>query len=145
MKKIALIILTTALALSAQNLDSLMNSGAQQVRHLKMMPLIPLTPPDRLFTTRDTVSTPTVPSPVLRPLNIIREDRYSAELDKRVRDLEINITKVTIILENMQKVNEKHTDKFDTVMHFLEALITAMAGIAVALIGVYFKKSGKGK
>jgi hypothetical protein len=45
----------------------------------------------------------------------------------------------------MQKVNEKHTDKFDTVMHFLEALITAMAGIAVALIGVYFKKSGKGK
>jgi hypothetical protein len=120
-----------------------MSSGAQQVRQLKMMPLIPLTPPDKLFSNRDTTP-PTLPvsNSNLHTLSLIHQNQYS-ELDKRIRDLEINITKVSIILENMQKVNQKHTDKFDSIMHFLEVIITAIAGIATALIGVYVKSRKK--
>ena len=136
MIRILLIILSFSFVISAQNLDTLMSSGAQQVRQLKMMPLIPMTPPDRLFAHRETTT-------VLRPLNLIHQDRYY-EIDKRVRDVEINITKVSVILENMQKVNQKHTDKFDSVMHFLEVIITAIAGIVTALIGVYVKSRKKG-
>jgi hypothetical protein len=134
MIKILLIILSFSFVISAQNLDTLMSSGAQQVRQLKMMPLIPLTPPEKLFAVRDTV--PTVSNPNLHGLNIIHQNQHT-ELDKRIRDVEINITKVSVILENMQKVNQKHTDKFDSVMQFLGVIITAMAGIATALIGVY--------
>lgn len=132
-------ILFTVFAVSAQsNLDSLITSGAQQVRHLKMMPLIP---PDELFG-RDTTRV------ILHPLNPsalnLVHTESTADLEKRVRDLEISVTKISVILENMQKVNEKHTDKFDTIMHFLEVIITAVAGIATALIGVYIKGRKKG-
>jgi len=128
-------ILSLAFVISAQNnLDSLITSGARQVRHLKMMPLIP---PNELFNRRDTSRI------ILRPLNppalnLVHMESMT-DLEKRTRDLEISVAKVTVILENMQKVNEKHTDKFDTIMHFLEVIITAMAGIATALIGVYIK------
>jgi len=131
MTRILGIILILAFLVPAQNLDSIMNMGVQQVQHYKMMPLIP---PEELFakSVLDTV-------PILRPLPTFRVNETSIELDKRVRDLEINVTKISVILENMQKINEKHTDKFDSVMRFFEVIITAIAGIITALIGVYFK------
>jgi hypothetical protein len=156
--KYLLLILSAVFVVSAQSLDSLMTSGAQQVRELKMMPS--LISPDELFNQENTSGI------VLHPLKVPAKNlihtgssvelekrvrdieiditKSSVELEKRVRDLEINITKVSVILENMQKVNEKHTDKFDTIMHFLEVIITAMAGIATALVGVYIKGRKKG-
>ena len=140
MLRILLMILSFTFIVSAQNLDTLMSSGAQQVRHLKMIPLIPLTPPEKLFSDEKTVTA----APVLHPLNFIHQDQSYVELEKRVRDLELNITKVSVILENMQKVNQKHSDNFDSVMHFIEVIITAIAGIVTALIGVYVKSRRKG-
>jgi hypothetical protein len=100
--------------------------------------MVSLTPPEKLFARMDTGAV-TVPTHLPHVEFTMTGQMQMSILDKRIRDLEINVTKVSVILDNMQKVNEKHGNKFDTVMGFLEVMITAMAGIATALIGVYFK------
>jgi hypothetical protein len=140
--KILLMILSVTLAVSSQDFDALMKSSAEQVRHYDMVPLVP---PEELFVKNDSiVKIPKlVGTPKLSPLHLnqsfVATQAQMTELEKRTRELEINVTKVMVILENMQKVNEKHTDKFDTYMKFFEVIITALAGIITALIGVYFK------
>ena len=136
LKSLFLIIISISIG-STQNLDSLITSSTRQVQHYKMMPLIP---PEELFAKKDTVSVAHILSPLHISQPSMAEQLRISELDKRVRDLELNVTKVSVILDNMQKVNEKHSDKFDTIMRFLEAIITAIAGVITALIGVYFKK-----
>jgi len=132
--RILLIITIFVFIIPAQNLDSLMNSGIQQMQQLKMAPVS-----RKLFYPRDTLRM----GP--RPLTstIVSNSKSIADLEKRTRDLEISTAKISVILENMQKVNENHTGKFEVVMHFLEVIITTLAGIATVLIGVYIKSRKK--
>jgi hypothetical protein len=129
-------ILLIAFMVSAQNLDSLISSSAQQVRQYKMVPMVSL---EKSFSKIDTgtISAPAMPHslPVVSSQAQIR----MIEIEKRLRETEINLTKVTVVLENMQRVSEKHSDKFSIYMRFFEVIITAIAGIITALIGVYVK------
>jgi hypothetical protein len=133
--KIFLAVLWMGFVVSAQDLDFLMTSSAEQVRQYDMVPLLP----PKNFAKNDAVLPHVSGIPHSLSLSSIASQAQMVEMEKRIRDLEINVTKVTVILENMQKVNEKHSDKFDVYMKFFEAIITAIAGIVTALIGVYIK------
>jgi uncharacterized membrane protein len=83
------------------------------------------------------------PAPVAQLQSSVWQ-KYS-DMDNRLRNLEINMAKVTTILDNMQQLNEKHTDKFDNITGILEAIITAISVIVAAFVGVYFQNRKKNK
>lgn len=131
---ISIILLTFSLTAGQdlQNLDSLMKSSTDQLKHNRMR--VSVIPAERRGWARDSMGPP-------RSLMMVRNmEAQNAELEKRVRELEINTAKISVILENMQKVNENHTDRFEGIMKFIEFIITAIGAIITTIIGYLVKR-----
>jgi len=124
--------------LSAQNLDSIINSSNRQLRHYRIQPLMS---PDKLFKNQNIPNNDRFSHRFSAPS--INEYTEIKEIEKEVQQLKSDVIKVTIILENMQKVNDKHGDRFDSIIKLIEIIITAIAGMITTMFGMYFNNKAK--
>jgi hypothetical protein len=66
----------------------------------------------------------------------------SIDNEARLRQVEISMAKMSVILENLQKQSDSHSDNLNLFVKILEILIGSLTSISVALIGFWkFKKS----
>jgi len=141
--KAAAIVLIMVSAVCATNLDSLLNASAKGERKARVLQGFivhngvtvanyspKLTPPDVLFGS----SAPTHTLPMVPP--------SAVDNDARLRQVEISMAKMSVILENLQKQSDSHSDNLNLFVKILEILLGSLTSIAVALIGFWkFKKS----
>jgi hypothetical protein len=132
---IALFLVTSSYA---TNLDSLLNrssTGERNARSLQgfivgkgvlVARYAPtLTPPEKLFNTG------------LRPLSIIPASPTLPAINNteaEIRDLQISTAKMSVILENLQKQSDSHTDNINIIVKIFEILVGSITTIAVAVI-----------
>lgn len=125
-----ILILFLATSSFATNLDSLLNrssTGERNARTLRgfivrkgttVAQYAPvLTSPDKLFAIR------------LQPLTAINNS------EAEIRDLQISTAKMSVILDNLQKQSDSHTDNLNLIVKIFEILIGSATTILVALIG----------
>jgi len=141
--KAAFICLMLVSTICATNLDSLLNASVNGERKARALQGFfvnrgvtvanygpKLTPPDVLFGPHEPIPVP----PVVPSMSIDNE--------ARLRQVEISMAKMSVILENLQKQSDSHSDNLNLFVKILEILIGSLTSISVALIGFWkFKKS----
>ena len=64
--------------------------------------------------------------------------------EERINQLEISVAKMSVILDNMQKQSDSHTNNIDVLIKIFEILIGSLTTIAASVIGIWkFKATSK--
>jgi hypothetical protein len=78
------------------------------------------------------------------PQNNANND-ITIDLLNRVTNTEVDLAKVTVILESLQKQSEAHTNSSDFNLKLIDLLLGTVATIIVSLIGMWFQNRKKPK
>jgi hypothetical protein len=148
MKKIFFIIILSTFNAGTVPLDSLVANGKMlehrathisgflpQTKYVPVIPLVPLK--EKSIQEEKSVSVPLSQNNVNNDLTI--------DLLNRVTNTEVELAKVTVILESLQKQSESHTNSSDFNLKLIELLLGFVGTIIVSLIGMWFQDRKKVK
>jgi hypothetical protein len=119
-----LFILLLALCSYGQNLDSMVSKGQEainRVHHFKGV----------LSDHRDAA------------VNKMRDFRPFISQQQDIEDLKINVAKLTVICDNLQKQSDGHSDNQDFLLKIIEIIIGGIVTIAMSYLGLKLSKGKK--
>jgi hypothetical protein len=130
MKSIVFVLLFLVAGYS-QNLDSLVNKGKVGVKR-NLQGLI-------FSKSSKTVETPKITkSAATKNIEVFVDNDNEAKIES----LEINVAKLSVICENLQKQSDTHADNQDLFLKLIEALGSGLIAIVIALISKKLKLKG---
>jgi hypothetical protein len=141
MRTFLLLILIICLS-SAQDLDKMMTKSSGQ---LEQQDIPVLMSPDSLFNTKPV---PTVIKHVYNPKFVKNTEQFNEintnikDLDKRLDSLEINLFKVTFMLNNQLKLNDKQSENM-SFSKIIDIIVGSIITIMAAYLGLKSKIKSK--